>query len=64
MVDIKLNCRARYWLPTVDFPTVRTSLKWKITAPEQYTSLANGTLTNEKVENGLKTTEWELTYLW
>ncbi|KAI8879234.1 hypothetical protein K501DRAFT_257181 [Backusella circina FSU 941] len=55
--------KARYWLPTVDFPTVRTTLKWSITAPEQYTSLANGTLINEKIENGLKTTEWELTYL-
>ncbi|RCH82376.1 hypothetical protein CU098_001740, partial [Rhizopus stolonifer] len=34
--------KARHWLPTVDFPTVRTTLTWSITAPQQYTSLANG----------------------
>ncbi|OBZ84302.1 Glutamyl aminopeptidase [Choanephora cucurbitarum] len=52
--------KARYWLPTVDFPTVRTKLSWTITAPKQYTSLANGTLTSTETSDNFTTTKWEL----
>ncbi|KAI8375207.1 peptidase family M1-domain-containing protein [Blakeslea trispora] len=52
--------KARYWLPTVDFPTVRTTLTWAITAPKQYTSLANGTLLGSESSDKFTTTKWEL----
>ncbi|CAO3692350.1 unnamed protein product [Rhizopus microsporus] len=54
--------KARYWLPTVDYPTVRTTLTWTITAPEKYSSLANGSLLETTTVNGLTSTRWELTY--
>ncbi|KAI9494934.1 peptidase family M1-domain-containing protein [Zychaea mexicana] len=54
--------KARYWLPTIDFPTARTTLTWAISAPSQYTSLANGALISEQTENGYTTTRWKLDY--
>ncbi|KAI8146509.1 peptidase family M1-domain-containing protein [Fennellomyces sp. T-0311] len=54
--------KARHWLPTIDFPTIRTTLTWSISAPAQYTSLANGSLLSEHTENGITTTRWELKY--
>ncbi|KAI8391176.1 peptidase family M1-domain-containing protein [Radiomyces spectabilis] len=55
--------KARYWLPTVDFPAVRTTLTWAITAPEEYTSLANGSFVSQETKDGLTTTCWELKHL-
>ncbi|RCI02732.1 hypothetical protein CU098_010214 [Rhizopus stolonifer] len=52
--------KARHWLPTVDFPTVRTTLTWSITAPQQYTSLANGSLKSSETTGEFTTTKWEL----
>ncbi|CAO3681152.1 unnamed protein product [Umbelopsis ramanniana] len=52
--------KARYWLATVDFPTVRTTLTWHITAPERFTSMANGAFVGEDVKDGFKTTHWKL----
>ncbi|RUS28508.1 hypothetical protein BC938DRAFT_481803 [Jimgerdemannia flammicorona] len=52
--------KARYWLACVDFPTVRTTLTWHITAPAELTSLANGRLESEDVKDGFKTTHWKL----
>ncbi|KAG2221559.1 hypothetical protein INT45_002573 [Circinella minor] len=54
--------KARYWLPTIDFPTVRTTLTWTISAPSQYTSLANGALVSEETKDGYTTTRWQLDY--
>ncbi|KAI8968862.1 hypothetical protein BDF20DRAFT_129560 [Mycotypha africana] len=56
--------KARYWLPTVDFPTVRTSLTYSITAPKEYISLANGSLESTEVHGEMKTTKWKLDYPW
>ncbi|GAB5587813.1 hypothetical protein Unana1_02713 [Umbelopsis nana] len=52
--------KARYWLATVDFPIVRTTLTWHITAPQRLTSLANGASVGEEVKDGFKTTHWKL----
>ncbi|KAI9321445.1 peptidase family M1-domain-containing protein [Dichotomocladium elegans] len=54
--------KARYWLPTVDFPAARSTLSWTIKAPEQYTSLANGALISKETEDGYTTTRWELNF--
>ena len=59
-----LSSRARYWLPTVDYPTVRTTLTWDITAPQKYTSLANGKLVSDETKDGYTTTRWQLDYPW
>lgn len=59
-----MHNRARYWLPTVDYPTVRTTLTWSITAPKEYISLANGTLKSSETKDGQTTTKWELNYPW
>lgn len=56
--------RARYWLACVDFPQVRTTLTWHITAPADLTSLANGSFEGEEITEGLKTTHWKLDYRW
>ncbi|KAF7727730.1 hypothetical protein EC973_007189 [Apophysomyces ossiformis] len=55
--------KARHWLPTIDYPTIRTTLTWSITAPKQYTSIANGTLVSQEEKDGYITTNWELTHL-
>ncbi|KAI9326340.1 hypothetical protein DFJ73DRAFT_171736 [Zopfochytrium polystomum] len=53
--------RARYWLPCVDFPAVRTSLEFYLTHDAQLTALANGTLFAVKPNpNGTKTTCYRL----
>lgn len=53
--------RARYWLPTVDLPNVRTTLDFQITAAEPLTILANGALVKEvKNKDGTKTAHWRL----
>ena len=53
--------RARYWLPCVDYPTVRTTFDFWLTAPVSTTILANGELEGE-TENGdgTKTAHWRL----
>lgn len=55
--------RARYWFPSVDFLTVRTTLEFFLTAKKELTILANGLLQTE-VENtdGTKTAHWKLDY--
>lgn len=52
--------RARYWLPCVDHPSVRTSLDLVLTAPEECTILANGVLVDETCREGRKTAHWRL----
>ncbi|KAJ3191388.1 hypothetical protein HDU67_005867, partial [Dinochytrium kinnereticum] len=54
--------RARYWLPCIDFPAVRTTLEFNLTAPKQFTALANGAATGVKENaDGTKTTSFSLT---
>jgi aminopeptidase N len=62
--NVNYFTRARYWLACVDFPTVRTTLAWHITAPERFTSLANGAFIEEDVKDGFKTTHWKLDHRW
>eukprot|EP01103_Thecamoeba_quadrilineata_P014938 TRINITY_DN4575_c0_g1_i1.p1 TRINITY_DN4575_c0_g1~~TRINITY_DN4575_c0_g1_i1.p1 ORF type:complete len:885 (-),score=193.57 TRINITY_DN4575_c0_g1_i1:87-2741(-) len=54
--------RARYWLPCVDNPAVRTTLRIQFEAPASLTALANGALESETlVEDGkYKRTIWSL----
>lgn len=54
--------RARYWLPVVDHPIVRTSLTFdiKTCASSDLTVLANGELVSEKVHEDVKTTSWKM----
>ncbi len=48
--------RARYWLPCVDYPTVRTTLSFDLTGPAGMTILANGKL----IESGPGMAKWQL----
>lgn len=55
--------RARYWLPVVDHPSVRTTLSFTLRTPgaDQLTVLANGYLTSEDIDaDGVKVTKWEM----
>ncbi len=54
--------RARYWFPCVDFPTIRTTLEFNLTADKALTILANGKLISEEVKDGRKTAHWKLDY--
>lgn len=52
--------RARYWLPSLDHPTVRCSVDFFLTSVEKLTILANGILLDEKIGNdGTKTAHWK-----
>jgi aminopeptidase N len=56
--------RARYWLPCMDLPNVRTTLDFYLRADERFTILANGTLVKEVVHgDGTKTAHWRLEQL-
>lgn len=51
--------RARHWLPTVDHPSDKSTLEFKIYAPEQYQVVSNGLRVEESnIENGFKFTHW------
>ncbi|KAI0557728.1 Peptidase M1 [Gracilaria domingensis] len=54
--------RARYWLPVVDHPSVRTTLSFKLRTPaeEKLTALANGELVSEEIEGPEKVSQWEM----
>ncbi|MHC4861080.1 MAG: M1 family aminopeptidase, partial [Planctomycetota bacterium] len=55
--------RARYWLPCLDYPAVRTTLTFHLTAPDDLTILANGVLESEEPNgDGTKTAHWRLDY--
>ncbi|KAJ3156251.1 hypothetical protein HDU86_004015 [Geranomyces michiganensis] len=57
--------RCRYWLATVDFPVVRTTLKFNLRAPSSLMAIANGALvgTTDHDDDGSHTTEWKLDQL-
>ena len=53
--------RARYWLACMDFPNLKTTIDWYITAPTNLTVLANGILIAEQIhDDGSKTVHWAL----
>ncbi|MFL7838612.1 MAG: M1 family aminopeptidase [Candidatus Promineifilaceae bacterium] len=53
--------RARYWLPCIDLPNVRTALDFHLRAEERFTILANGALVEEiNHGDGTKTAHWRL----
>ena len=53
--------RARYWLPCIDHPTVRTPLDLHLRAGDEYTILAAGLLVEEEPhDDGTKTAHWRL----
>ncbi|ORZ38836.1 peptidase family M1-domain-containing protein [Catenaria anguillulae PL171] len=54
--------RARYWLPCVDVPAVRTKLTFRLTAPAAFEAVANGQLRGSTVDGDLKTTIYELDF--
>ncbi|MCE7734645.1 MAG: hypothetical protein GPJ54_07205 [Candidatus Heimdallarchaeota archaeon] len=52
--------RARHWFPCIDYPNVRTTLRWELTTSEKYTILANGKFTSEtNNRDGTKTAIWD-----
>jgi len=55
--------RARYWLPCVDYPTIRTTYDFHLTAASDLTILANG-LRQSETDNGdgTRTAHWILDY--
>jgi aminopeptidase N len=56
--------RARYWLPCVDLPSVRTTLEFHLRAKDRFTILANGYLVEEvQHRDGTKTAHWKLDQL-
>jgi Aminopeptidase N len=53
--------RARYWLPSIDLPNVRTTLEFHLRAGSNFTILANGRLLDEQDHgDGTKTAHWRL----
>ena len=54
--------RARYWLPVVDHPVVRTTISFTLLTPveEDLTVLANGEFVSEEKDDKHKTTKWEM----
>ena len=55
--------RARYWLPCIDLPNVRTRLDFHLRADGRFTILANGSLIDEiEHDDGTKTAHWRLEY--
>jgi len=52
--------RARYWLPTVDHPSDKATLEFRVFAPEKYQVISNGfQLEETNMDDGLKYTCWK-----
>jgi aminopeptidase N len=54
--------RARYWLACVDYPVVRPTVDFHITAAEGMTIVANGKEMNKETKDGKVTSHWHLPY--
>lgn len=52
--------RARYWMPTVDFASVRPTLDITLRAEEDLTLLANGELRSDEIVDGRRVCRWVL----
>lgn len=52
--------RAKHWLPTVDHPSDKATLEFKVYAPEHYEVVSNGFLVDKKaLDNNLEFTHWK-----
>ena len=52
--------RARFWLPTVDHPSDKATLEFRVVAPEHYQVVSNGIQVEESnMGNHLKLTRWK-----
>jgi len=52
--------RARHWLPTVDHPSDKATLEFRVTAPEKYQVVSNGfQLEETNLEKDKKLTVWK-----
>lgn len=52
--------RARYWLPTVDHPSDKATLEFRVIAPEKYQIVSNGIqLEESNLDNHEKLTIWK-----
>lgn len=53
--------RARYWLPCIDYPSVRTTYDFQLTAKSELAIVAGGVLVSEEERgDGTKTAHWHL----
>ena len=52
--------RARHWLPSIDHPSDKATVTWRITAPASKTVVANGRLVSTRTirEGGAERREW------
>ena len=52
--------RARFWLPTVDHPSDKTTVEFRVVAPDYYQVVSNGVQVEESNwENLMKLTRWK-----
>ena len=52
--------RARFWLPTVDHPSDKATLEFRVLAPDYYQVVSNGAQVEESnIENHMKLTRWK-----
>ncbi len=52
--------RARYWLPTVDHPSDKATLEFKVFAPDHYQVISNGSLFEKtNLPNHINFTHWK-----
>ena len=51
--------RARNWLPTVDHPSDKATVEFKVTAPSHYQVISSGSLIEESdLNDGTRLTHW------
>jgi aminopeptidase N len=58
ITDHETEC-ARYWLATIDEPTIRPHLTIRMIAPSSMVAVANGTLVKETIDGDKKTTVYD-----
>lgn len=49
----------RYWLPCYDFPNERSTTEIRITLPDGYYAVSNGTLVSDEVKDGRRVMHWK-----
>jgi aminopeptidase N len=53
--------KARYWLPCMDNPSLRSTVEFELTAKSKHLAVANGRqFSNVDNGNGTVTTKWEM----
>ncbi len=53
--------RAHQWLPCIDHPSDKATLEFTVVAPSHYQVVANGSCTEESINNGILTSRWKTT---